>query len=133
MQELRKYDGRSVDTDEPDRILIAVNGTVFDMSNAGRRQYGPGGAYSPFAGRDASRALASFSLTADQFRDEYDDLADLSASQLEAVREWERQFREKYDVVGKLLKPGEQPNVYTDDEEDPDKSTESQKRKDKST
>ena len=106
---------------------MAVNGTVFDMSYAGRSHYGPGGeAYAACGGRDASRALATFSLNADQFRDEYDDLADLTASQLEAVREWERQFREKYHVVGKLLKPGEQPTVYTDDEEDADRSTNSQ-------
>lgn len=40
---------------------------------------------------------------------EYDDLSDLSPAEMESVREWEMQFKEKYDLVGKLLKPGEQP------------------------
>ena len=31
-------------------------------------------------------------------------------------------FTEKYDYVGKLLKPGEEPSEYTDDEEVKDKN-----------
>lgn len=30
-------------------------------------------------------------------------------------------FTEKYDYIGKLLKPGEEPTEYTDDEEVKDK------------
>ena len=30
------------------------------------------------------------------------------------VREWELQFSEKYDLVGKLMKPGEEPTFYSD-------------------
>ena len=30
------------------------------------------------------------------------------------VREWELQFSEKYDLVGKLIKPGEEPTFYSD-------------------
>ena len=40
--------------------------------------------------------------------DEYDDLSDLKPSEMEQVQEWELQFSEKYDLVGKLLKPGEE-------------------------
>ncbi|KAL1404415.1 hypothetical protein pipiens_000843, partial [Culex pipiens pipiens] len=29
--------------------------------------------------------------------------------EMESVREWEMQFKEKYVLVGRLLKPGEQP------------------------
>ena len=36
--------------------------------------------------------------------DEYDDLSDLKPSEMEQVQEWELQFSEKYDLVGKLLK-----------------------------
>ena len=46
-----------------------------------------------FAGRDASRGLATFSLTEDAIKDEYDDLSDLSSVNMESVREWEMQFR----------------------------------------
>jgi membrane-associated progesterone receptor component len=45
-----------------------------------------------FAGRDASRGLATFSLTEDVLKDEYDDLSDLTSMQMESVREWEMQF-----------------------------------------
>ena len=48
-----------------------------------------------FAGKDASRALATFSMSEDAFRNEYDDLLDLSSMQMESVREWEMQFQGK--------------------------------------
>ena len=65
-----------------------------------------GGPYSGFAGRDASRGLATFSV--EPVSDDYDDLSDLKPSEMEQVQEWELQFSEKYDLVGKLLKPGEE-------------------------
>eukprot|EP00094_Tigriopus_californicus_P013760 TCALIF_13316-PA protein Name:"Similar to Pgrmc2 Membrane-associated progesterone receptor component 2 (Rattus norvegicus)" AED:0.13 eAED:0.14 QI:0/0/0/1/1/1/2/0/141 len=71
------------------RILVAVNGKVYDVTK-GKRFYGP----------------------------EYDDLSDLKPSEMEQVREWELQFSEKYTYVGKLLKPGEQPTSYSDEEDD---------------
>ena len=67
--------------------------------------------YSGFAGRDASRGLATFSvepvsisdcfgptvITINtelwQVSDEYDDLSDLKPSEMEQVKEWELQFR----------------------------------------
>ena len=64
------------------------------------------GPYSGFAGRDASRGLATFSV--DPVSDEYDDLSDLKPGEMEQIQEWELQFSEKYDLVGKLLKPGEE-------------------------
>ena len=66
----------------------------------------PGGPYSGFAGRDASRGLATFSV--EPVSDDYDDLSDLKPGEMEQVQEWELQFSEKYDLVGKLLKPGEE-------------------------
>ena len=50
------------------------------------------GPYGLFSGRDASRGLATFSLSEDCLCDEYDDLSDLSPMQMERVREWEIQF-----------------------------------------
>ena len=87
LEQLKEYDGIKSNG----RILMGVLGRVFDVSNASDF-YGPGGPYSVFAGRDASRALASFSVDANQFKDTYDDLSDLKPSQMSSVKEWEMQF-----------------------------------------
>ncbi|CAN0377752.1 unnamed protein product [Lampetra planeri] len=110
VEQLREFDGvRSP------RILMAVNGKVFDVTE-GRRFYGPEGPYGVFAGRDASRGLATFCLDRDALKDAYDDLSDMSPTEMESVHEWEMQFTEKYHHVGRLLKPGEEPNEYSDTE-----------------
>jgi len=111
LAELRKYDGLSSESEE--RICVAVNGKVFDVTK-GKRFYGPGGPYSGFAGRDASRGLATFSV--EPVSDQFDDLLDLKSGELDQVKEWELQFSEKYTLVGKLLKPGEEPTSYSDEE-----------------
>ncbi|XP_017036856.1 membrane-associated progesterone receptor component 1 [Drosophila kikkawai] len=112
VKELRQYDGNQPDG----RVLVAVNGSIYDVSK-GKRFYGPGGPYATFAGRDASRNLATFSVDSND-KDEYDDLSDLTAVEMDSVREWEMQFKEKYELVGKLLRKGEQPTNYDDDEDD---------------
>lgn len=110
--ELRQFDGTQADG----RVLVAVNGTVYDVTK-GKRFYGPGGPYAAFGGTDASRGLATFSVTSND-KDEFDDLSDLTPMEMESVREWEMQFKEKYVLVGRLLKPGEQPTNYSDEDED---------------
>lgn len=116
--ELLQYDGKQPDG----RVLVAVNGSVYDVTK-GKRFYGPGGPYAAFGGRDASRGLATFSVTSSD-KPEYDDLSDLSPLEMESVLEWEAQFKEKYIFVGRLLKPGEQPTNYSDEDEDtPNEST----------
>lgn len=54
--DLKAYDGSDPDPNKP--ILLAINGTIYDVS-AGRRHYGPGGSYHFFAGADASRAFVT--------------------------------------------------------------------------
>ncbi|XP_038213571.1 membrane-associated progesterone receptor component 1-like [Zerene cesonia] len=109
--ELKKYDG----TNEEGRVLLAVNGIIFDVTK-GKRFYGPGGPYAAFAGKDATRGLATGEVaTSDK---EYDDVSDLTPDEVASAKEWEDQFREKYDIVGKLLKPGETPTKYDDETED---------------
>nr|UJQ69844.1 membrane associated progesterone receptor [Diamesa zernyi] len=117
VQELKAYDGLQADK----RVLVAVNNTVYDVTR-GKRFYGPGGPYAAFGGRDASRGLATFSVTANPDL-EYDDLSDLNSMEMDSVREWEMQFKEKYDIVGKLLKPGEQPTNYSDEDDEPNTGT----------
>lgn len=51
-----------------------------------------GGPYAAFGGKDASRGLATFSVTANDNND-YDDLSDLSPAEMESVKEWEMQFK----------------------------------------
>jgi len=65
------------------------------LSPAGKRFYGPAGPYAAFAGRDASRGLATFSVAAS---DDFDDLSDLTPVQKESVKEWETQFTGKNDM-----------------------------------
>lgn len=62
----------------------------------------PAGPYGIFAGRDASRGLATFCLDKDALKDEYDDLSDLNAVQMESVREWEMQFKGTFVFLGSL-------------------------------
>jgi len=113
LDELKPYNGV-----ENSRILIAVNGKVFDVSK-GHNNYGPDGPYHVFAGRDASRGLGTFSIDNSSFKDEYDDLSDLNSMQMDSVLEWEMQFQEKYDHIGRLLKPGEKHcNYKAEDSED---------------
>lgn len=123
LSELRQYDGSQPDS----RILVAVNSKIFDVTR-GRRFYGPGGPYSSFAGHDASRALAMFQT--ELVKDEYDDLSDLNSVQMESIREWEAQLADKYDFVGRLIKPGEEPTNYSEDEEEAETGEESNKSKD---
>jgi predicted heme/steroid binding protein len=52
--QLSTYDGSNPELP----IYLAINGTIFDVS-AGRHTYGPGGSYSVFAGRDATRAFVT--------------------------------------------------------------------------
>merc|ERR1711902_64204 len=99
LTELKKYDGSGPEG----RVCVGVLGKIYDVTK-GKRFYGPGGPYAGFAGRDASRGLATFSV--DAITDEYDDLLD--------------------------LKPGEEPTFYSDassedEEEDEKKAAEDKK------
>ncbi|CAH8479619.1 unnamed protein product [Schistosoma margrebowiei] len=94
LEELQSFDGSG----EHKRILIAVNGKIFDVTNKGQGFYGKGAPYAAFAGRDASRALACFNL---ETKDDYDDLSDLTADQMQTLREWELQFSGKIVILCK--------------------------------
>lgn len=78
---LALYDGTG--KEGSDRILLAINGKVFDVSS-GRSFYGPDGPYGNFAGRDASRGMAKQSFDAEMLTpldQPIDDLADITPSE----------------------------------------------------
>lgn len=51
-----------------------------------------GGPYAAFGGRDASRGLATFQVTASD-KEGYDDLSDLNTMEMDSVKEWAMQFK----------------------------------------
>ncbi|KAJ2419039.1 Dihydrodipicolinate synthase, partial [Coemansia sp. RSA 2531] len=81
-RELSKYTGA-----DNGPILIAVKGKVYDVS-LGRGFYGTGCAYNVFAGRDASRLLATQSfddgMTEAELDAPIDNLQDLTDEDLDA-------------------------------------------------
>jgi len=96
-EQLSMYDGRR------GAIYIGILGRVYDVTT-GARHYGPGGSYSFFAGRDASRAYVT-----GKFKDDLnDDVRDLEPSELSSLVDW-RSFYQKHEtysyvgtVVGRL-------------------------------
>ncbi|KZT52866.1 cytochrome b5 [Calocera cornea HHB12733] len=98
--ELKKYNGV-----EDKRILLAINGKVFDVT-AGAGFYGPDGPYGNFAGRDASRGMAKQSFDADMLspvEGPIDPLKDLTSEEWSNMRGWEEHFTNKYIVCGELV------------------------------
>mmetsp|Transcript_21212 Transcript_21212/g.27394 ORF Transcript_21212/g.27394 Transcript_21212/m.27394 type:complete len:293 (+) Transcript_21212:147-1025(+) len=85
-------------------IYVVAGDKVFDVSFGGIGFYGPGGPYNRFAGKDASRALATMSLDEKDINNS--DLSDLSEKQLKTLKDWITSYEEKkgYPVVGKLEK-----------------------------
>lgn len=99
VKELQQYDGI-----QEERIYFAVNGKVFDATNTKDIQF-LDGPFNCFAGRDASRALATFTLN-EQLKSlsEMDDLSDLNPLQLDSLFHWEMQCSERYPRVGTLVR-----------------------------
>lgn len=125
--QLSQYNGSNPDLP----IYLAINGTIYDVS-AGRRTYGPGGSYSVFAGRDATRAFVTGCFlddTTDDMRsaeliyvpidDDEDEVINSAERKMRAeqerrqarkkvqqeVQKWEEFYRtsDKYFEVGKVI------------------------------
>lgn len=140
VEELKKYNGV-----EDEHICLAVLGNVsfirfykdtlvnnyfqiYDVTR-GKNFYGPGSAYEPLAGHDATRALANMDVR--MVKDEYDDISDLSAVDKDEAKNWADSFKclfklshylriiysflVKYPIVGRLLAPEEKPKDYNDE------------------
>lgn len=107
--QLRKYNGVVPPEGAPKwdldagKIYVALKGQVYDVTSA-PGFYGPGGGYHVFAGRDASRALATLSF--DEAALENPAIDDLSAMEADQLDEWIFKFQTKgYPVVGRLVTP----------------------------
>ncbi|XP_076936544.1 receptor-like protein kinase HERK 1 [Bidens hawaiensis] len=105
VEKLKAYDG----SDPQKPLLMAIKGQVYDVSQS-RMFYGPGGPYSVFAGKDASRALAKMSF---EDKDMNDDLTGLNVFELDALQDWAYKFMSKYVKVGTIKKPKATPEAST--------------------
>ncbi|XP_075708967.1 neuferricin isoform X2 [Rhinoderma darwinii] len=95
-------------------LYLAVLGQVFNVQK-GIKHYGPGGSYSFFAARDASRAYVTGDFTEGGL---VDDVSELSPSQMLHLNNWLRFYHKNYAVVGKLM------GHFYDDDGNPTKALE---------
>ncbi|KAJ3132741.1 hypothetical protein HK100_005008 [Physocladia obscura] len=93
-EELAQFDGS--DASKP--VYLAVKTVVYDVSSA-RAMYGPGSAYSVFAGKDASRALGMSSVKP---ADCVPDYSSLNAEQIGTLDQWVSFYQKKYDIIGSV-------------------------------
>ncbi|KWU46111.1 cytochrome b5 [Rhodotorula sp. JG-1b] len=93
------------DGTRPDRypLYLAFDGDVYDISDGGMRNYGPGGAYHQFAGRDAARAFVTGCFKTHLTH----DLRGLTQDQLAIVSNWKNFYRNhaKYRHIGTVVHP----------------------------
>ncbi|XP_054715674.1 neuferricin-like [Uloborus diversus] len=94
-EQLKEFDGG------PDSkgLYLAILGEVFDVEK-GAQHYRPGGGYSFFTGRDASRAYITGDFSENGL---IDDLSGLEASSLSSIEDWLSFYREEYKPVGKVI------------------------------
>jgi len=83
----------------PRPLLLALNSIIFDVT-AGEKFYGPGSAYSLFAGKRCGRALTLGSL---DDADMSDDFSGFSEKELAAVDKQVKFYQDKYKEVGRVV------------------------------
>uniref|UniRef100_A0A7S1Y1A2 Cytochrome b5 heme-binding domain-containing protein n=1 Tax=Grammatophora oceanica TaxID=210454 RepID=A0A7S1Y1A2_9STRA len=101
--QLAEFDGKpDPNTDEPKKVYLSLNGTVFDVSD-GRNFYGPGGPYEMFAGHECGIALAKMSFDT-QYLDDM-DVSKLNHGEKFELENWIEKFTyyRNYPVMGKLV------------------------------
>jgi len=102
-EELKEFDG----TNPEKPVLIGIKGRVFDVSSS--EFYTPGGSYSVFAGKDASRALAKSST--DEKDANNSNIDDLAKDELDTLNEWAGHFEFKYPIIGSIVTSHETQNT----------------------
>ncbi|GAA6027258.1 hypothetical protein JCM8097_002533 [Rhodosporidiobolus ruineniae] len=98
------------DGTQPDKypLYIAIDGEVYDISDGGMRMYGPGGAYSPFAGKDAARAFVTGCFQTHLTH----DLRGFTEKDMVTLNNWKTFYANhaKYRKVGTVVHPPIDPN-----------------------
>lgn len=94
-EQLLKYDG----TDGSKGLYLAFLGKIYDVDK-GYRHYGPGGSYSHFAGKDATRGFITGDFSHDSLTD---DILDLELSSISGVREWIDFYQREYPNIGVVI------------------------------
>jgi len=94
-EELSEYNGENPGLP----IYVSVKGIVFDVSDS-RKVYGPGGNYNVFTGKDASRAIAKWSMSEEDLNDNLDDLSQEELARLDDI--YNKLYLSKYPKVGYL-------------------------------
>jgi len=92
--ELAKYDGSSGSPG----LYLALLGQVFDVSK-GKDYYGPGGGYSFFSGRDASRAFVTGDF---EEKGLVDTVEGLTKDDYLGLEEWSSFYNKDYKKIGLL-------------------------------
>lgn len=93
LEELSKYGAQN------DRILLALKGIIYDVSNSDF--YSKGGAYAVFSGHDASVSLAKMSHDK-EFLNKYGTYK-LDKDEENVLNDWVARFELKYPVVGEVI------------------------------
>ncbi|XP_053563477.1 neuferricin [Bombina bombina] len=78
---------------------LAILGEVFDVQK-GHKHYGPGGSYSFFAGKDASRAYVTGDFSEKGL---VEDVSELSPLEMLHLNNWLTFYQNNYITVGKLI------------------------------
>ncbi|CAI6350033.1 unnamed protein product [Macrosiphum euphorbiae] len=81
------------------KIYLSILGNVFDVTE-GRRFYGPGGSYSGFSGRDASRSFITGLFDEENLTDH---VSDMDPNDLIGLDTWINTYKKKYKEIGKLI------------------------------
>lgn len=93
--EVAQYSGKK---DSPG-LYLAILGQVYNVEK-GWKHYGPEGAYSFFAGRDASRAFVTGDFTENGL---VDDVSGLSPTEMMTLHGWLEFYKKEYSFVGNLI------------------------------
>ena len=101
--QLREFDGKPDKDGEPKPVYLALNGTVFDVSQ-GRNFYGPDGPYEKFAGHECGVALAKMSFD-EVHLDDYEGCQTLNFGEKTELDGWMEKFQyyRNYPIVGRVV------------------------------
>ena len=95
-ERLALYDG----SEDSRGLHLAFLGRVYDVSGKGDQFYAPGGGYSFFAGRDATRAFITGEFTEEGLKDNVDGF---NLHQMGEVMEWVEFYETEYKRVGECI------------------------------